>query len=159
LVRRVERAMNTAIIESADGRTETVAATADREGEAALWSRPARDWPSAALPLRGGGRLVAVRRGPAGLRRLLEWVKLDDFQIGGALYLNPELRLSFGDRLTAVYSASASSTRLTALPIEIPRNFSPLAVKQAAVAAATIQPEVKKPEPPKTLFSLLKEDD
>lgn len=158
LVRKLERELATAIVESADRRTEVLPSDADTTGGCEAWCRPSRDWPSTSLPFRGLARLVGVRRATTDLARLVHWVKLDDFQIGGALYLHPELHLSYGDRLTVIYLGPRN--KLTTLPVEIPRNFTPLPSKHAP--APLPRPEAATRPAPKvtpTLFALLKDDE
>jgi hypothetical protein len=151
LVRKVERELATAIVESASRVTEVLPSDADLTGMCEAWCRPAREWPSAALPFRAT-RLVGVRRAQTDLLRFQHWVKLDDFQIGGVLYLNPELNLSFGDRLTVVYRGRGKETTL---PVEIPRKFNPLPQKHAS---EPVFPKALEPEPAATLFALLKDE-
>lgn len=157
LVRKVERELATAIVESADRSTEVLPSNADTIGGCEAWCRPCRDWPSAPLPLRGSARLVGVRWASTDLARLVDWVKLDDFQTGGALYLHPELDLSYGDRLTVIY---LGPRKQMTLPVEIPRNFTPLPRKHAAaplLRSDTAARPVAKVMP--TLFALLKDDE
>jgi hypothetical protein len=150
LVRKVEHGLATAIVESADRSTAVLPSDADKTGECLVWQRPALDWPSAPLPFRGT-RLVGVRRVQTDLVRLVDWVKLDDFQIGGALYLNPMLDLQYGERLIVIYCGLRA--REVQLPVEIPRNFLPLPRKQAA-----LQPEpVVVAKVSSTLFARLKD--
>jgi len=157
LVRKVESELVTAIVESADGGTAILPSDTDRTGGCEVWCQPSRDWPSAPLPFRSLARLVGVRRATTDLVRLHDWVKLDDFQIGGALYLNPTLDLSYGDRLTAVYSGPRN--KQTTLPVEIPRNFNPLPRKHSVVPqpAAGVATRAA-PKTPHTLFALLKDE-
>lgn len=157
LVRKVERDLATAIVESADRATETLPSDADSSGACEIWCRPARDWPSALLPFKGQACLVGVRFMTTDLARLLDWVKLDDFQIGGALYLHPRLDLSYGDRLIAIYSGPRD--RQTMLPVEIPRNFRPLPCKHAAAPLGTETQARPKPKVTPALFALLKDEE
>jgi len=158
LVRKVDRELVTAVVESADRRTEVLPSDADQTGACEVWCSPPREWPSAALPFCSLTRLGHVWRARTELTRLQDWVKLDDFQIGGALYLNPELRLGYGDRLTVVYLGSRD--RRTARSVEIPRHFSPLPTRHPTAGAPTAgAPSGAALAAPKssTLFRLLKD--
>jgi len=157
LVRRVEPDLATAIVESTDRQTETLPSDADSSGACELWCRPANDWPSAPLPFKKQSCLVGVRFRTTDLVRLQDWVKLDDFQIGGALYLHPRLDLQYGDRLTVIYSGPRN--RQTMLPVEIPRSFSPLPRKHAAAPLPTETPARPKPKVTPALFALLKDEE
>lgn len=87
---------------------------------------------------------------PTALIKLQDWVKLDDFQIGGALYLNPQLNLGYGDRLVGMFLDSLG--RRAVLPINIPKNFRPLANKVLPNASKVVEQKVVVP----TLFARLK---
>lgn len=157
LVRKVDRELVTAVVESTDRRTEVLPSDADTTGACGIWCSPAREWPSAPLPLCSFTRLGHVWRSTTELTRLLDWVKLDDFQIGGALYLHPDLQLGYGDRLTVTYLGSRN--RRTHRSVEIPRNFRSLADKTAAAAALVREPAPVLPKVTPTFFKLLKGDE
>lgn len=157
LVRKVERELATAIVESVDGVVETLPSDADTSGVCELWSKPAIEWPSAPLPFKGMARLVGVRRATTDLVRLVDWVKLDDYQIGGALYLHPRLDLAYGDRIIVIYSGPRN--KQTMLPVEIPRNFTPLPQKHQAAPVRTEIAARPKPKVTPTLFALLKDNE
>jgi hypothetical protein len=155
LVRKVDVGLATAVVE-AERNMEVIASDADSTPECEVWCKPAQQWPSAALPFRArSSRLVSVQRAGATLNRFVDWVKLDDFQIGGALYLNPQLRLAYGDRLTVIFSDPAGS--LMTLPIDIPRNFLPSRERRPSVPISQVvleEPPTAKQRP--GLFARLK---
>lgn len=150
LVRKVEPTLNTAILESQDG-ARTVSLGFEEvasEGYNVL-CYPVLDWPFVTLKPLSWGRLTEVRtaslQGETPLRRFSDWIKLDEFQIGGALFLNPELRLSYRDRIIAVHETSR-------VPVDIPREYESMRVKMSR------RPETKPAGPP-DLFSHLMDDD
>lgn len=158
LVRKVDPDLATAVVE-ADRNMEVIPSDADSTGDCQVWCKPSQQWPSVRLPfLAGAIRLVRVRRGWDTLRRFIDWVKLDDFQIGGALYLNPALNLGFGDRLVAVYEDPSGD--VIAVPIDIPRNFTPLPERRQVVSEVVPPAPVVElgPEPKTTpmLFARLR---
>jgi hypothetical protein len=153
LVRKVEPTLKTAILESQDGaRTVSLGfEEVESEGYHVLCS-PVMDWPSVSLKPLARGRLTEVRlatlQGETPLRRFVDWIKLDEFQMGGALFLNPELMLSYRDRIIAVHDRSGWSR----VPVDIPRDFESMQVKMSR------RPEPK-PSGPPDLFSHLMDDD
>jgi hypothetical protein len=176
LVRKIEPSLRTAIIESQDGRQtwaigfEEISGTKDYQvtalpnpgrgpvhqgavdvGTYHVLANPVRDWPSVTIKPIRRGRLVEVRRaslsGETPLRRFLDWVKLDEFQVGGSLYLNPDLDLAFRDRLILLYEG-----RLR-VPADIPRDFVPTHEKQSR------QPTAEPLKGPFTLFDHLVDED
>ena len=160
LVRKVDRELATAVVE-AERHMDVLASDADQMGVCEVWCKPAQQWPSVALPFRAASsRLVSIRHAERTLVRFRDWVKLDDFQIGGALYVNPTLNLAFGDRLIAVFSDSHGH-QMT-VPVDIPRNFVPLADKRAPVVVGSVRiPTVASPLKPRVpgLFARIKRNE
>jgi len=153
LVRKVEPALRTAFVE--DQATHVQQLSFDTlEGFTRLCN-PTLDWPTATLPQVRHGRLVTVIRAdladPQLLARFKDWVRMDEFQIGGALYLNPELRLGFRDRLLVTYQDG------TCASVDIPRDFHPL--KEKAARLTPTAPVAPKPPPVSLLDRLLDEGD
>ncbi len=155
LVRKIDRELVTAVVESQCRHYEVIPSDLDQAEACEVWCQPAQQWPSAALPFKSGAsRLLSVRHGTTVLQRFAQWVKLDDFQIGGALYLNPELNLGYSDRLTAFFSGPRG---LIALPVEIPRNFVPLPMRHASAPTTGETPAVPTASRPTPgLFARLK---
>lgn len=152
LVRKVDSALSAAVVEAADRSTEILSSEAVHSESAAVWCRPAQEWPAVGLPFRPGvSRLMELQSCASGslLVRLRDWVKLDDFQLGGALYLNPELNLGFGDRLAGMFVDPMG--RRVVLPINIPKNFQVFVNK----VPVSVEPTVQEPVVP-ALFARLK---
>lgn len=149
VVRKIDTSVATAFLESSTGETAVVGSAF--KGAIAVGSPP-MDWPAAQLVTKRLGRLVEVRSPSRTLAKLAEWLKVDEFQIGGALYLNPSLNLGYRDRLIAVYRLPDGRTQT--FPIEIPRNFVAAKVKEERRAAASVPPPREQ-----TLFEKLLEDD
>jgi len=126
LVHKIDPATDTAFIESQDREKQILGVEAD----CPIPCNPLRDWPAITTPPRKG-RLLEVHRPSSGgvviLKWLLDWAKIDEFQIGGTLYLNPELRLGFGDQLILRYQVF---TREVNFPIKVPRDFQPMSQKR-----------------------------
>lgn len=142
LVRKVDMSYQTAVIEDGGGSVAIIDVTADEEGQCEVLVKPIRDWPSVQLPRKPGWRLVRLDWRGKSLSRYVDWMQLDPTQLGGALYLSPELGLGFGDRLVATYAMGAT---LAALPLTIPQqpSFRPEREKASArVAKAEPQREV-----------------
>lgn len=159
LVRKVDRELATAVVETARN-MEVIASDADSTGVCQVWCTPPRQWPSVSLPLRPRpSRLVQVLQTGRALERFTEWVRLDAFQNGGALYLNPILNLHYGDRLTAIFAEPSGS--FVALPLQIPRNFSPLPQRRPPRAPVRDDPTEPSFEPKTTpkLFARLRKRD
>jgi hypothetical protein len=155
LARKVEQSMNTALLESQDGtRTESVGFEEVEAAGYRVVCLPIADWPSVALRPHPRGRLrevlVASLQGERPLRRFSDWMKLDEFQLGGALYLNPELGLGYRDRLILSFDNGR-------FPTDIPRDFQSLRVKQARLPSPTTAAAAKKGGP--DLFDHLLDDD
>jgi hypothetical protein len=93
------------------------------EEDCKIVSNPIRDWPFVVLPPKKGvlGSIYrATTKGLVTLSWVVDWVKIEDFQEGGALYLNPELKLGYGDRI--VRSNRYGGVDHTC-SVEIPRDF------------------------------------
>lgn len=161
IVRKIDETVATAFIEDADGHISVMDQDGDNTGECSMLCNPVRDWPSAPLPFKSRSRLVEVYRGTEPLVKFQDWLKLDEFQIGGSLLLNPALSLGFGDRLIVVHTFYGSNT-VTRSPVSIPRNFSSLAYKtqvlQAQIAATPPPPPPVVPRKP-NMFDLITDDD
>lgn len=155
LVRKVDPDLKTGFLESPDGQLQVLGFEELETAGFKRWCNPTLDWPAAPLPQRRG-RITTVQRAsvrnPDPLGRLRDWVKLDDFQMGGVLYLNPALGLVYRDRLIVTYSVGGSKPDVR-LPVEIPRDF---VSRKAKVAR---QPPPAKPKGPPTLFDHLLDDE
>jgi hypothetical protein len=155
LVRKIDPALKTGFLEAADGRLQVVGFEEIETSGFRHLCNASQEWPSAPLPQRRG-RIVSVQRAStrnaAPLERFRDWVKLDDYQIGGSLYLNPELHLVYRDRLIVSYPSGDRKPDIR-LPVEIPRDFVSLKAKAAR------QPPPAKPKGPLTLFDHLLEDE
>jgi hypothetical protein len=117
-VHKIDATTGTAILESEQHTTESLGAV-DGEAEALgaeILCNPTRDWPFVTLTNRPG-RLVSVHNGSQPLAWLVDWVKVDPFQMGGALFVNSTLGLGFRDRLTLTNNGGRS------FPVNIPRGF------------------------------------
>ncbi len=155
LVRRIDGQTRTAFLVSATGDDEVLGAD-EGPPTCQVICNPAKTWPFVTLPSRKT-RLIGVSRlgiqdhsslrrdhREVPLTRLTDWVKADDLQQGGALFLNPALRLVYRDRLIALYEDRR-------LPIEIPRDFRPVAQKIPIRKAQS--------ERPKSLYDHVMDDD
>lgn len=153
VVRKVEPALRTAFVEDQD----TLMHHVDQDSMSNLTRlcNPTLDWPTATLPQVRHGRLVTVIRAdladPQLLIRFKDWVRSDEFQIGGALYLNPALGLGFRDRLIATYADGVC------VSVDIPKNFQSLKAKAARLTPPA--PVAPKPPPVSLLDRLLEEGD
>lgn len=157
LVRKIDEAVATSFLEDSEGNRAVLDQDGDNTGLCQVLCNPVRDWPSAPLPFTRRTRLIDVYRGRGRLLKLQDWMKLDEFQIGGSLLLNPALALGFGDRLVAVY-AFFGSDRITSYPITIPRNFASLNTKtQAQHLQQVSAPPV--PVVPPNMFDLITGED
>lgn len=124
------------------------------EPTAELVAHPPREWPALQLPLKRG-RLVEISHHGKTLRRFADWLKLDDLQVGGALYLHPDLRLGFGDRLTAAYLHQ--NGRMERVSLAVPRNFRSMSVKlQELTRQPLIEPAPKREA---SFLDFLKDDE
>lgn len=145
LVKRIDTGTATAFLES-ETHDRDILGTDD---PCEFLCNPARDWPSVTLPLRRG-KVVGVGRGVTPFMWLHDWVKMEEFQMGGKVFLNPKLRLSYGHRLTVTKDDQLSTS------VDIPRDFHPAALKAARAVKAA-------PPPPKreqqAYFDRLLEDD
>jgi hypothetical protein len=129
LVYKVDPDTATAFVESQDNERQILGTEAD----CPVLCNPPNDWPGVTIPPRKG-RLLRIQRaaltGPVSLSWLFDWAKMDEFQMGGTLYLNPELYLEYGDRLILCQRNNAG-TQLS-FPVEIPRDFQPFSQKKKA---------------------------
>jgi hypothetical protein len=146
VVRKVEPPLRTALVEDQDAQVQHLSFEA-----LDLYKRlcnPTRDWPSVTLPQGRHGRLTAISiafwGGNRQLIRFKDWVRIDEFQIGGALYLNPGLGLGFRDRLLVTYADGACSS------VDVPRS------KAATVPAPVPQEPLP---PPVSLLNRLLDDE
>lgn len=158
LVTRANENLNTAMAErsSAVGITTTVLdLDADDKGLCVVVCNPVADWPSVMLPPKRGCELVSVEWGATRLTPIQDWVKLDPFQIGGLVYINPALSLGFKDRLTAIFRVRSNGVRVSK-PFEIPRFFESFSNKQARhVQKVVVQPEPVRP----SLYTVITDKD
>jgi hypothetical protein len=76
-----------------------------------------------------------VCHGVTPLIPLEHWVKLDEFQMGGSLYLSPSLNLQYGARLAIVRSDNRRYS------VDIPRDFRPARVRMKERAEAKAKAE------------------
>jgi len=142
LIRKIDQDTNTAF---------TVSDTAEEstfypEDEHTFLCNVTLDWPSVTLPPRRD-RLVQVCWATTPLTPVEHWVKLDEFQMGGSLYLSPELNLRFGARLTIVGNKRSYSA-------DIPRDFRP--ARQQMKEQARVKAEAKRTN---SLYDHLLDDD
>jgi hypothetical protein len=157
IVRKIDEAVATSFLESEDGATDVMDQDGDIAGLCQVVCNPVRDWPSAPLPSKRSARLTGVSFSGRPLVRFRDWVKLDEFQIGGVLLLNPELRFGYRDRLTVTYEMSGSG-RTSGFPVEIPRNFASLGIKQRRHERQQALNAPPPPPKPPTVFDLLREE-
>lgn len=146
LVYKVDSDTATAFIESQNHEREILGLEVD----CPVICNPVHDWPSVTL-LPRKGHLVQVQKADSRiipLAWLQDWVKLDDFQMGGALFLNPELRLEYGDRLIISQNIYGYETQF---PVAIPRNFRSFSQKQ-------VERKETEPEGNLNLFDYLRTD-
>ena len=156
VVKKIDSDLATGFLESQDGER----AMTEGEPTAELVAHPPREWPALQLPLKKG-RLVDISYHGRPLQRFADWLKLDDLQVGGALYLNPTLGLGFGDRLTATYQHLGG--RLERVPVAVPRHFRPMAVKlqelaEKAESTVSMTPLTPTPREP-SFLDFLKDDE
>jgi hypothetical protein len=131
LVHKIDPTTATAFVESQDHERHIVGT----ESDCPVTCNPTRDWPAIILPQRHGRLarvLISVNSALSPLKWLFAWVKLDEFQIGGSLYLNPELGLRYGDRI--VTHIIFPDGRQTLFSIDVPRNFKPFSQKKKVIA-------------------------
>jgi len=119
LVRKIDQSTETAFVVANDGQDTVVDSDADKRGECRVVCNPPRDWPFVVLTRRGRVLDVsrATPRGAVPLIRFVDWVKADDLQLGGSVFINPDLRLMYPDRLIVTDAGGPTSS------VEIPRNF------------------------------------
>jgi hypothetical protein len=136
LVTRVNESLSTALAERYTHvgiQTTVMDLDADNTGVCTVVCNPVLNWPSVQIPSKRGCELVSIEWGATHLEPIRDWVKLDPFQIGGLVYLNPELSLGFRDRLTAVFRVRARGQNISA-PFEIPRFFESYTTRQVRQA-------------------------
>jgi len=145
LVYKVDPDTETAFIESQDNERGVLGIEVDCQ----VTCNPPLDWPAITVPPKRG-HIVRIQRGATPLRWLLDWVKMSTFQMGGTLYLNPNLGLQFGDRLALTLRTNAFEK---SIPVEVPRDFVPVNEKR----------RVREMPPPEritaTLYDHLLDDD
>lgn len=132
LVHKIDPSTATAFIESQDNENEILGT----EEDCSVICNPPRHWPAVLLPTKKGSLIRVERASPRGaipLAWLLDWVKISEFQMGGALFLNPKLKLGFRDRLLCQNNYGHNRQ----YPVEIPRDFQPLSKKIVKVAQKT----------------------
>lgn len=153
LVRKIEPGTKTAFLEAQNGELRVLGFEELETSGFTRVGNAVQDWPSVALPQRAAKvvrvELASIRR-PQELRRFHDWVKFDEYQIGGALYLNPQLRLVFRDRLILTHDDGQR------WPLEIPRDFKPYPARAAAQRARQL---VGKQGDPTVFDHLLKDDE
>lgn len=154
LVHKVERATKSVIIISSLGQRDFIPQDLDETEPAncKIVCNPATDWPFVTLnPSHKFGKLLTVKHpgtGPTGEGLLIpfcDWIRIDPFQSGGPLFLNPELRLGFGHTLLFVFEHGQISFR-------IPKGFGTSA-QRVARAATDEEPS------PRTSFDRLLDDE
>ena len=118
----------------------------DADTKVEVVCNPLKEWPYLTLPVRKGV-LKSIRFGTQELEKWHHWVKMDAWQMGGSLYLNPSLNLGYRDRLTLV------GRNDRAFHVDVPRNFVPIGQQ-----LATKRPEIIPPKDP-NLFDHLMDDD
>ena len=145
VVRRVEPSLGKAVVEDQDAMCQW-----QDFGALVKLKRlcnPVLDWPSATMPSGRHDRLLTVLRDGELLIRFKDWFRVDEFQMGGLLYLNPALGMGFRDRLTVTYADGVSAS------VNIPKVFRPASALPAPVVV------VPKPPPVSLLDRLLLEGD
>lgn len=158
LVRRVDEGSVTAYAEDADGVSLVADLHQESNPDIRVICNPLRDWPSVMLPVKSRARLAGVLNGSTPLVRFQDWVKIDEFQMGGLLFLNPALNLGFRDRLVAVYSLAGNSRTLR-VPVDLPRDFSSLEQKMVRFNAQPPPPPPQPPARPTIYDAVLSDDD
>jgi len=126
LVYKIDSETATAFVESQDHEREILGFDTD----CTVLCNPILDWPSVTL-LPRIGHVIQVRKADAKSTLLVwlkDWVKIDNFQMGGALFLNPELRLGYGDRLVLDHDVYGYKTQF---PVDLPRDFLSFEQKRA----------------------------
>lgn len=111
LVRKIERATRSALLVSVTGEPNVVAEDLDESDPdgCRVVCNPPSDWPFVTLALKPKlGQLTSLvrpslRSDEIVLRSFYDWVIPEPGQMGGALFLSPHLRLSFGDMLIEVH--------------------------------------------------------
>jgi hypothetical protein len=148
LVRKIEPATATAFLESAEHELDILGV----EETCPILCNPLRDWPSLILPPRPG-RILSVQRGLTSIPWLHGWVKMEEFQMGGRLYLSPDLQLRLGHRLTIERNDRRNFS------VDIPRDFYSVRVKQARVPKVAKQAATPPPVTSSFFAGILEDDE
>lgn len=137
LVRNLDRSTRSAILLSPTGEAASVADDLEKSEpeKCKVLCNPATQWPFVMVqvkPTFGQLRQIVLPK-PNGDEHVLvafeHWVKPDMLQVGGAVFLNPDLRLGLGDMLVAVYERGRAR-------VPIPRNFGTAKQRQARLVTA-----------------------
>jgi len=116
LVYKTNPALASASIQSIDKEVDVIGFDTPHQ----VICNPIRQWPYITLPLRKGVIIDISILGES-LKRLIDWAKIDDFQVGGSIYLNPLLKLRYKDRL--VVTLKKSDGYIETISIDTPRSF------------------------------------
>lgn len=147
LVSKIDANLNTALLVSERHRRRVLGL----EAEVLVVCRPVSDWHQVTLPLKRG-RISRLMFGPTELLWLHEWVKMDEFQMGGVVYINPTVGLRYGQKLTVFRDRGAS------IVVPVPRLLSTGKQKEAARVAAE-EAEREPPPPAEGIYGILRQDD
>jgi len=132
IVRRIERQTRTAIICNSGRFSETIPDDLDKTNasQCLVVANPPDDWPFVTVTQRPrSGSLLRVEKPSVdGVSQILvryhDWVVADPTQSGGAIFLNPSLRLQQGETLLVTYERGSMRS-------VIPREFLSTAEKTA----------------------------
>lgn len=141
LVRNLDRSTRSAILLSPTGEAAAVPDNLENSEpeKCKVICNPATQWPFVMVqvkPTFGQLREIVLPKPSGDEQQLIpfeHWVKPDMLQVGGAVFLNPDLRLGLGDMLVAVYERGRTR-------VPIPRNFG--TAKQRQARSASTLPQV-----------------
>ncbi len=156
LVHKIERTTKSAIVIDRKGLKEVVAQDLDEANADAckVLGNPTSDWPFVTIPpkercSRVESVIIPSLSGDRVLNAFDDWVRLDPFQIGGPLFLNPGLNLRIGDNVVVCF---ASKPRPIRINVRITGAFRSATERAARAAKEQMQA-------PRTVYDRLLGDD